>query len=136
MNNNCCQIVDKVVKDDEEFYYIAEVNDDETDIKEVTQQARDKMSAIRSILPEDIENPIIMNIDPNEQPIAVLGISANLDTKKMYDLADSTIKPEFEQIQNVGLVEIGGARKREIHVELDNDKLRKIIEENLINEEV
>ena len=97
----------------------------ETDIKEATQQARDKMATIRSSLPDDIEEPVIRNMDPNEQPIAVLGVSANLDTKKMYDLADRTIKPEFEQIQNVGMVSIGGARKREIHVELDNDKLRK-----------
>ena len=33
-NNEEYLIVDKVVKDDEEYYYIAEVNEDETDIKD------------------------------------------------------------------------------------------------------
>ncbi len=33
-NNEEYLIVDKVVKDDEEYYYIAEVNEDGTDIKD------------------------------------------------------------------------------------------------------
>ena len=33
-NNEEYFIVDKVIKDDKEYYYIAELNDDETDIKD------------------------------------------------------------------------------------------------------
>ena len=33
-NNEEYLVVDKVEKDDKEYYYIAEVNDDETDIKD------------------------------------------------------------------------------------------------------
>ena len=33
-NNEEYLIVDKVIKDDKEYYYIAEINEDETDIKD------------------------------------------------------------------------------------------------------
>ena len=33
-NNEEYLIVDKVIKDEKEYYYIAQVNDDETDIKD------------------------------------------------------------------------------------------------------
>ena len=56
-NNEEYLIVDKVVKDDEEFYYIAEVNDDETDIKDnykiVCAVNRDGDIYLEEVLGED-----------------------------------------------------------------------------------
>lgn len=98
----------------------------ETDIKYAEQQVRDKVSSAKRRLPDDIEEPVIRRIDPADQPIVILGLSADkLSQAQMYDLADNEVKPRLEQVNQVGLVTIIGGRKREIHVELDRAKLRK-----------
>ena len=46
-----------------------------------------------------------------------------MDPAKHFDLANEVVKPKLEQVKNVGLVEVVGGRRREIHVELDRAKL-------------
>jgi len=97
----------------------------ETDIKYAEQQVRDKVSSARRRLPDDIEEPTIRRIDPSDQPIMMLTFKAKLPPGKHYDLADDFIRPKIEQIKQVGLVLVIGGRKREIHVELDREKLNR-----------
>ncbi|MBM3579291.1 MAG: efflux RND transporter permease subunit [Alphaproteobacteria bacterium] len=93
------------------------------DIKYAEQQIRDKINQVRGVLPDDIEEPVIRRIDPSDQPVITFALTANLSEAQLFDLADSYIRPRVEQVQNVGMVEILGARKREIHVLLDQKKL-------------
>lgn len=94
------------------------------DIKYAEQQVRDKVSSAKRELPNDIEEPVIRRVDPADQPIVGIALTADLNESELYDLADIRVKPLFEQINNVGLVQILGGRKREIKVELDREKLR------------
>lgn len=95
----------------------------ETDVKYAEQQVRDKVSSARVKLPDDIKEPTIRRIDPSDQPILVLALNAKLDPAKHYDLANEVIKPKLEQVDHVGLVQVIGGQKREIHVDLDRNKL-------------
>src|SRR6185312_9284281 len=52
-------------------------------------------------------------------------LNADMTPAAHYDLANEVVKPKLEQVDNVGSVDIVGGRKREIHVELDRDKLAK-----------
>jgi HAE1 family hydrophobic/amphiphilic exporter-1 len=97
----------------------------ETDVKYAEQQIRDRVSSAKSKLPDDIEEPVIRRIDPADQPILVLALKADLSDGQLYDLADQVIKPKLEQVNQVGLVEILGGRKREIQVQLDRRKLKE-----------
>jgi HAE1 family hydrophobic/amphiphilic exporter-1 len=97
----------------------------ETDVKYAEQQVRDKVSSAKRDLPDDVEESRIRRVDPADQPILSVAITADLPAAEMYDLADLKVKPRFEQVNNVGLVEIYGGRKREIHVELDRAKLKQ-----------
>ena len=97
----------------------------ETDIKFAEQQIRDRVSSVKSKLPTDIKEPNIRRIDPADQPVVILSLSAaDASPAQLYDIADQTIKPRIEQVNQVGLVDITGGRKREIHVKLDRDKLK------------
>ncbi len=96
----------------------------ETDIKYAEQQIRDRVSSAKSKLPKDIKEPVIRRIDPSDQPILILALDASLPTSKLYDVANETIRPRLEQINQVGLVEIMGGRKREIRVALDRQQLK------------
>jgi hydrophobic/amphiphilic exporter-1 (mainly G- bacteria), HAE1 family len=89
------------------------------DIKYAEQQVRDRVAKVRNKLPEDALEPIVRRIDPADQPIIMLAIESELPPAELFDLADQVVKPRIEQVDQVGLVEILGGRKREIRVELD-----------------
>ena len=93
-----------------------------TDIKYAEQQVRDKVSIAKAKLPKEVDEPIIQRIDPADQPIITLGLSADLSQARLYDLADQVVKNRIQQVNDVGKVEIVGGRKREIQVQLDRFK--------------
>lgn len=95
-----------------------------TDVKYAEQQVRDKMGSARRRLPEDVLDYSVRRIDPSDQPILSLGVSGSLKPNELYDYASEVLKPQLQQIEQVGLVEVLGGQKREIHVELNQDKLR------------
>ncbi len=95
----------------------------ETDVKYAEQQVRDKVGSARRKLPDDVEEPTIRRVDPADQPIMMLSLKAKMPMGQHYDLANEVVRPRLETINGVGLVEVIGGRKREIHVELDRNKL-------------
>lgn len=95
-----------------------------TDIKYAEQQIRDKINQARMKLPEDIKEPVIRRVDPADQPVLTIILKANLSESKLFDLADNFIRPRIEQTADVGMVEILGARKREIQILVDQNKLK------------
>lgn len=97
----------------------------ETDVKYAEQQIRDKVSAAKAKLPDDVTEPLIRRLDPSEQPVSTIAIQADLAPTELYDLVDRQIRPIFEQVPQVALVEISGGRKREIQVILDRQKLKQ-----------
>jgi HAE1 family hydrophobic/amphiphilic exporter-1 len=96
----------------------------ETDIKYAEQQVRDKLNAIKRKLPADIEDSSIKRIDPADKPILILSLKSPLPRAKVYELADKMINPKLEQINQVAMLEILGGSGREIHVDLDRNKLK------------
>jgi len=97
----------------------------ETDIKDAEQQVRSRVSTAKRILPTDIDEPIIRRIDPADQPIVIIALTSDLPSAQLFDLADKTLRPRIEQVNQVGLVQVVGGREREIHVDLDRKKLRQ-----------
>jgi HAE1 family hydrophobic/amphiphilic exporter-1 len=97
----------------------------EVDVKFAEQQTRDRVAGVRSKLPTDIKEPVFRQVDPADQPIVQFALQADLPAAQLYDLANEKIKPMFEQVPQVGLVEIFGGRKREIQVQLDRAKLKE-----------
>lgn len=96
----------------------------ETDVKYAEQQIRDRVGSTKRKLPNDIKEPVIRRIDPADQPVLILAVHADLPPGELYDLVNERIKPRLEQVNQVGLVEILGGRKREIQVQLDRNKLK------------
>ena len=96
----------------------------ETDVKYAEQQVRDRVSGAKRKLPNDIEEPVIRRIDPGDQAVLILSLTADLPEQQLFALADDVIRPKLEQVNQVGLVEVIGGREREIHVELDRAKLK------------
>lgn len=102
---------------------IAEFNLD-VDIKYAEQQVRDRVSSAKRKLPDDIEEPLIRKVDPSAQPIIMIAVKSDLKGGQLYDLTNETIRSKFEQVNQVGQVEVFGVRKREIQIQLDRNKLK------------
>ncbi len=98
----------------------------ETDIKFAEQQVRDRVGAVKFLLPKDVKEPVIRRLDPSDQPIVILSLSAKekIGEAELYDIANEKIRPKLEQIDQVGQVYSLGARKRQIKVSFDAQKLK------------
>ncbi|MNK08034.1 Multidrug resistance protein MdtC [compost metagenome] len=94
-----------------------------TNLNFAEQEVRAKVSNAMRELPDDIDAPIIRKISPSDAPIMYIALQADLPDGQLYDLAKEVISPQFEQVYQVGQVDILGGRKREIHVSLTRDKL-------------
>ncbi|MEW6730020.1 MAG: efflux RND transporter permease subunit [Acidobacteriota bacterium] len=95
----------------------------ERDIDQAAQDVRDKISGIIRDLPRDADPPVVEKIDPDSQPIMSVVVSARRSAREITDIADKKIKQQIESLSGVGQVRFIGARKRQIQVWLDAEKL-------------
>lgn len=89
----------------------------EQDIQRKTDQALNQ-------LPPTIERPIVNKINLEETPVIRAGVTADLSSRDLYDLIDKQLRPVLQNISGVGLVNIIGGDRREIHVNIDQQKLQ------------
>ncbi|MDH4468980.1 MAG: efflux RND transporter permease subunit [Bacteriovoracaceae bacterium] len=96
-----------------------------TDVKYAEQLIRDRMPSVKRKLPTDIKEPVIRRINPADLPVASVAVEyGNYPVGKAFDVTNDFIKVRLEQVEGAGLIEILGARKREIKVNLDQVKLK------------
>ena len=99
----------------------------EEKINEVAQEARAKVNAIRGILPQGIEDPIIQKLDFNAMPIVSLAVRSDiLSPRDLTILVEKSVKRRFEGIAGVGKVDLVGAAKREVNVIIDPERLNAL----------
>ncbi len=84
---------------------------------------REKLDLIRSEFPDDVEDPKIQKFDVNATPIVNLALAGNASREELYDYADNTLSDRLTVISGVAEVQLIGGAEREVHVELDRDKL-------------
>ena len=101
---------------------IIEFNSD-ADVDYALNDAQRKITAIRSELPEDIDEPSLSQFSLSDMPIMSMGVTANLTENELYDLLDQRLQPELSRIPGVAQVNIIGGQEREIRINLDQEKL-------------
>lgn len=95
----------------------------ETSAATAAQDVRDKIGRIMGDLPQDADEPVIMRFDPAESPVVSVALTGSLSIREMTSLVDDVIKRRLETINGVGAIDVQGKLEREIHIELDKDKL-------------
>ncbi|MFZ5981634.1 MAG: efflux RND transporter permease subunit [Candidatus Zixiibacteriota bacterium] len=90
---------------------------------EATQDVREKIAGIRNDLPDDIEEPIISQLDPNAEAIMSVVISGKRPPRELTQLTKDKIKPRLETVSGVGQVQLVGGSEREIRIAVDPEKL-------------
>ncbi|MEW6214762.1 MAG: efflux RND transporter permease subunit [Nitrospirota bacterium] len=95
----------------------------ERDIDLAVQDVREKVSAIRGQLPRDIDEPVIQKIDPDATPVMWIAFFGEKSVRELTTYADEVLKEQFQRINGVGGIWLGGLRLRQVRVWLDRDKL-------------
>jgi HAE1 family hydrophobic/amphiphilic exporter-1 len=88
-------------------------------------QAREKIDAIRSDLPSDLQRYTVQKFSTSDEPILKLRIATEtgVDLASAYDLLDREIKRPLERIPGVARVDLTGVGKPEVQIELSSDRL-------------
>lgn len=93
------------------------------DIDVLTNDVRDKLDMVESMLPDDAENPIIFKFSTDMVPIMLLSVQANESMPGLYKILDENVANPLARVDGVGTVSISGAPKREIHVYVDPNRI-------------
>ncbi len=93
------------------------------DIDVLTNDVRDKLDMVSSMLPDEAENPIIFKFSTDMIPIIILSVRATDSMPGLYKILDDAVANPLARISGVGSVSISGAPKREIHVYVDPVRL-------------
>ena len=94
-----------------------------TDIDVATNDVRDKIDMIRSILPDNSDNPVLFKFGTDDIPILILSVTAEESMPGLYKILDDKVANPLKRISGVGAVSISGAPEREIQVYCDPQKL-------------
>lgn len=87
------------------------------------QDVRDKVGAVRSTLPQDIEEPVIAKFDVNAKPIISLAVTGPLEHRELSRLADDVVSKRLSTVKGVGEVSVYGNQRREINIKLSKKKM-------------
>ncbi|MBI3912557.1 MAG: efflux RND transporter permease subunit [Armatimonadetes bacterium] len=88
------------------------------------QEVRDKVDLILPELPEGIDLPTVMKLDPESAPVLAISLSAARPLRDITEFADKTLRRQIESVNGVGQVFLVGGRERQVNIWLDPDKLR------------
>ena len=88
------------------------------------QEVQNKVNLIVPNLPQTAKQPVVQKFDPDAAPILQIAVSAQRSLRDVTLIADKQIKQKLENAKGVGQITIVGGARREIHVDVDPDRLR------------
>ena len=83
------------------------------------------IDSTRSSMPEDAEEPNIIELDINAAPVITLAVSGESMGSDLYTYVDNKIVPEIEKLSSVGEVSLAGGQSSYVRVELMAEKLEQ-----------
>lgn len=94
------------------------------DLDKAERDIRNNIDLIRGSLPDEADEPLVFQFDPQKMPILFMSVSGPMGPAELRDLCRRRIKPALERIEGVASVETAGGLKRQIQVEVDLSKLQ------------
>lgn len=97
-----------------------------TNLDEAANDVRDRLDRVTPLLPEDAERSRLRKFDLAAFPILIMGVSSNLDPIQIRRIIDNQVKNRIERIPGVASLDIRGGLDREIHVNLNAEKIKAL----------
>ena len=86
-------------------------------------EAREKIDAIRHLLPEDLQRVFVYQFSTADMPILTLRISSERELKNSFQLLNNYLKKPLERMTGVSKVELYGVDQRQISIRLLADRM-------------
>lgn len=96
----------------------------EKDPDQAFQELQQRISTIMGRLPQNADPPVVQKSDPDSQPILQYTISAPRDVIELTGLVENLIQERIESADGVGEVFLFGARRKQIKVLVNPERLR------------
>ena len=93
------------------------------DIDVATNDVRDKLDMVNSVLPDGASLPLIFKFSADDMPIMIMAATANESLHALEKILDDKVATPLARVSGVGTVSVAGAPQREIQVYCDPNKL-------------
>ncbi len=93
------------------------------DIDVATNDVRDKLDMVNSVLPDGVTLPVIFKFSADDMPIMIMAATAKESLPALEKILDDKVATPLARVSGVGTVSIAGAPQREIQVYCDPNKL-------------
>lgn len=100
-----------------------EFDDWARDTNIAASEARDRIDAIRSELPDDFQRYFVMKFSTTDEPVLRLRFSSDRDLRNEYAMLERLFKRRLERIPGVARVDIVGVEPPEVEVAIDPIRL-------------
>ena len=97
--------------------------DPDISIDDAYQKVRDKVDVARPTLPNEVEEPIVSEIDFSEFPIMTVNLAASYSLSQLKEVAEN-LEEEIETVQGVLEVDLIGGLEREVQIDVDLNALQ------------
>ncbi|MCR4860884.1 MAG: efflux RND transporter permease subunit [Bacteroidales bacterium] len=94
------------------------------DIEAATNNVRDKLDMVNSMLPDGVSMPVIFKFSAADMPIMMLSATAEESLSGLDKILDDKVATPLARVPGVGTVSVSGAPSREIQVYCDPNKLQ------------
>ena len=85
---------------------------------------RDRVSRVRGMLPDDIDEPIVAKSEADAQPIMWLAISSEVhNPMEVTDFAQRRVRDPLQTVTGVANVQLGGERRYAMRIWLDPERM-------------
>ncbi|MCI1930617.1 MAG: efflux RND transporter permease subunit [Clostridia bacterium] len=97
---------------------------DGTDINVAADDVREKIDLVKSTLPDDANDPMVLKIDINELSSIIVGVGSDkMDIPDLTQFVDDNITDSIEKIDGVASVDAMGGLDNVVNITLDTDKM-------------
>jgi hydrophobe/amphiphile efflux-1 (HAE1) family protein len=95
-----------------------------TDIDIALQEVQSKISQAQYELPKDIDPPVIMKFNPDDQPFMWISLSGDRSPRELMEYVKNELKDKFTVLPGVGDIFLGGYMEPSVRIWLDPVKMR------------
>ena len=95
-----------------------------TNLDEIANDIRERMDFAKRFLPEDVEDPMLIKFDISMFPVLLLGATADESYSQLHRLIDKKLCDSLKRVSGVASTTIIGGEQREIHVNIDRQRLK------------
>src|SRR5690606_622731 len=91
---------------------------------EAANDVRDRLGRVRSLLPDEVDEPIVQKVEADAQPVVWVAFhSQQHSAMEITDLLERVVKDRLQTIPGVSEVQVRGARTFSMRIWLDPEKL-------------